>query len=109
MKIHFRTVRERELATVDANRKSVGMLNPIRDKTKGTYRGGEGTTAYSYGLFSCRKIHFRIVRERELATVDANRRAVGMLNPMRDKTKGTYRGGEGATPLTTTCPEDRRG
>lgn len=24
-----------------------------------------------------------------------------MLNPMRDKNEGTYRGGEGATPVTT--------
>ena len=42
-------------------------------------------------------------RERELAIVDENRRAVGM----RDKNEGTYRGGEGTTPVTTTCPEDR--
>ena len=48
-------------------------------------------------------------RERELATFDENRRAVVMLNPMGDKIKGTYRGGEGTTPLTTVCPEDRRG
>ena len=48
-------------------------------------------------------------RERELATFDENRRAVGMLNPMRDKNEGTYRGGEGTTPVTTACPEDRRG
>ena len=24
-----------------------------------------------------------------------------MLNPMRDKSEGTYRGGEGTTPVTT--------
>ena len=36
--------------------------------------------------------------ERELATFDENRRAVGMMNPMRDKNEGTYRGGEGTTP-----------
>ena len=29
-----------------------------------------------------------------------------MLNPMRDKNEGTYRG-EGTTPVTTACPEDR--
>ena len=32
-----------------------------------------------------------------------------MLNPMRDKNEGTYRGGEGTTPVTTACPEDRWG
>ena len=31
------------------------------------------------------KIDQRKARERELATFDENRRAVGMLNPMRDK------------------------
>ena len=46
-------------------------------------------------------------RESELATFDKNRREVGMLNPMRDKIEGTYRGGEGTTPMTTACPEDR--
>ena len=29
------------------------------------------------------------------ATFDENRRAVGMLNPMRDKNEGTYRGKKG--------------
>ena len=48
---------------------------------------------YSYGLFLALKIDYRKVRERELATFDENRRAVGMLNPMRDKhEEGTYRG-----------------
>ena len=28
-----------------------------------------------------------------------------MLNPMRDKNEGTYRGGEVMTPVTTSCPE----
>ena len=38
----------------------------------------------------------RNARERELATFDENRRAVGMLDPMRDKTEGTYvPGGKG--------------
>ena len=32
-------------------------------------------------------------RERESATFDENRRAMGMLNPMLDKNEGTYRGG----------------
>ena len=27
-----------------------------------------------------------------------------MLNPMRDKNEGTYRGGEWMTPVTTACP-----
>ena len=34
------------------------------------------------------------LRDRELATSDENRRAVGMLNPMRDENEGTYRRGE---------------
>ena len=42
-----------------------------------------------------------------VATFDENRRAVGMLNPMHNKNEGTYRGGEGATPVTTACPEGR--
>ena len=46
-------------------------------------------------------------RERELATFDENRRAVGKLNPVRGKNEGTYRGGGGTTPVTTACPEDR--
>ena len=49
------------------------------------------------------KIDQRKARERELATFDENRQAVGMLNPMRDK---THRG-EGTTPVTTACLEDR--
>ena len=31
-------------------------------------------------------------------TFDEKRRAVGMMNPMRDENEGTYRGGEGMTP-----------
>ena len=27
--------------------------------------------------------------------------------PIRDKNEDTYRGGEGTTPVTTACPEDR--
>ena len=35
-----------------------------------------------------------------------NRRAVGLLNPMRDKKLKARTGGEkGTTPVTTTCPE----
>ena len=37
------------------------------------------------GTFSCIKKMTSGARERELATFDENRRAVGMLNPMRDK------------------------
>ena len=59
------------------------------------------------GTFSCIKIDQRKARGRELATFDENRRAVGMLNPMRDKNEGTYRGGKGTTPVTTACPKDR--
>ena len=35
--------------------------------------------------FSCIKIDWQKARERELATFDENRRAVGMLNPVRDR------------------------
>ena len=58
------------------------------------------------GTFSCIEIDKRKARERELATFDENRRAMGMLNPMRDKNEGMYRGREGTTPVTTACPED---
>ena len=34
-----------------------------------------------------------------------SRQAVGLLNPMRDKTEGKNRGEEGTTPVTTACPE----
>ena len=44
---------------------------------------------YSGGNFSCIKIDQRKAQERELATFDENRRAVGMLNPMRDNNEGT--------------------
>ena len=59
------------------------------------------------GTFSCIKIDQRKARQRELATFDENRRAVGMLNPLRDENEGTYPGGEGMAPVTTACPEDR--
>ena len=32
-----------------------------------------------------------------------------MLNPIRDKNEGTYRGAEGTTPVTTACPKDAEG
>ena len=65
-------------------------------------------SAYSYkfvGTFCCAQIDSRKARKRELATFDESRREVGMLNPMRDKTEGACRGGEGTTPETTACPE----
>ena len=40
------------------------------------------------GTFSCIKIDQRKARERELATFDEDRRAVGMLEPMCDKNEG---------------------
>lgn len=57
------------------------------------------------------------VRKRELAKLDENRRAEGMLNAILSiqvKTitlKATTLGGEGKTPTSTTtvCPEGRRG
>ena len=72
------------------------------------------------GTFSCARIDSRKARERELATTDENRRAVGMLNPFifyffcdhfyfpaqlcAIKTEGMYRGA-GTTTETTACPE----
>ena len=39
---------------------------------------------------------------------EKNRRAVGMLNPMRDKKKARNGGEKGRhLPVTTACPEDR--
>ena len=58
------------------------------------------------GTFLAKKNDKRKARERESATFDENRRAVGKLNPMRDKNEGACRG-EGTTPVTTTFPEDR--
>ena len=57
------------------------------------------------GTFSCAQIDLRKSLERELATLDENRRAVGLLDPMRDKTEGKNRGEAGTTPVTTACPE----
>ena len=65
-------------------------------------------SAHSYKFvetFSCAQIDLRKAQERELAALDENRRAVGLLNPMRDKNKGKNRGGEGTTLLTTAWPE----
>ena len=64
-------------------------------------------SAHTRRDFSYVKIDQRKARERELAKYDENRRAVGMLNPMRDKNEGTYRGGDGTTPVNTACPEGR--
>ena len=58
-------------------------------------------------FFSNKNNYWRTARERELATFDGNRRAVGMLNLCATKIEGTYRGGEGTTAETTACPEDR--
>ena len=53
------------------------------------------------------KIDWRKARERESATFHENRRAVGMLNPTRDKNEGTYRAEEGTTPPRTNAPTGR--
>ena len=63
--------------------------------------------AHSRRDFLHKKSDQRTAREREFATFGENRRAVRMLTPMSDKNEGTYRGGEGTTPVTTACPEDR--
>ena len=46
------------------------------------------------GYFSCINIDWRKARERQLAILEEKRRAVEMLDPMRDNNEGTYRGGE---------------
>ena len=58
------------------------MLNSIRAKNEGTYRG-EGKTAVTTAQ-ACKKTD----------------KMVGMLNSMRASNEGTYRG-EGKTPVTT--------
>ena len=50
------------------------------------------------GSFSCAQIDSRKARERDLAAFDENRRAAGMLTPMRDKNEGTYGRGEDTAP-----------
>ena len=58
------------------------------------------------GTISCAEIDLQKARELELATLMNNRRAMGLLNPMRDKKiEGKNRGEEGTTPVTTPCPE----
>ena len=64
-------------------------------------------TESTYSDFLHKKNDERKARERELASFDENRRAVGTLNPMRVKNEGTYRGGKGTAPLTTACQEGR--
>ena len=72
---------------------------------KTNFVGSSLTECMLVGDFSC----IKKARERELATLfDENRRAVGMLNPMRVKKKEACTGGEeGTTPVATACPEDR--
>ena len=59
------------------------------------------------GLFLSLLVPSPNVREPELAKIDANRRAVGMLNLMRDTNEGKYRRGEGETPVSRVFPECR--
>ena len=59
-------------------------------------------------MFSRLRMDWWKVRERDIATFDANQRVAGMLNPMRDKNEGTYRGRGGTTPVTTAFPEENR-
>ena len=50
-------------------------------------RGFKSLRACSSGIFLAYKFDQRKARERESATFDENRRAVGMLNPMHDERK----------------------
>ena len=68
--------------------------------------------AYSYisvGIFSCAQNGLRKARERDVSKHSMkNRRAVGLLNPMRDKKNWRQEpGGEKGRhpPVTTACPE----
>ena len=57
--------------------------------------GGPSLTECMLGDFSrIKKIDSRKARERELAAFDENRRAVGVLDPMRDKNLKARTGGE---------------
>ena len=49
------------------------------------------------GFFLHKQIDQRKARDREVATFDENRRAVGMLDPMRDKTEARPGGEKGRT------------
>ena len=51
----------------------------------------------------CLKIDWRKARKRELAIFDENRRAVGMLNPTRNKIIKARTGGEKGGHLPVTC------
>ena len=64
-------------------------------------------SSLNVGMLS-KTITYRKAQQREWATFDENRRAVGMPNPMCDQTYGTYRGGEGTTPVTSACPQEHR-
>ena len=76
----------------------------------GQFREFESPRAHtritSWGLFL---VHKLICGKRESVSGQhsmKNRRAVGLLNPMRDlKLKARTGGEEGATPVTTACPE----
>ena len=54
-------------------------------QVSGSYQVPGTSIIYQVLTFPCIKIDWRKARERELATFDENRRAVGMLNPIRDK------------------------
>ena len=57
-------------------------------------------------FFSCAQIDLRKARERELATLDEKSTSSGIAEPYaRKKFKARTGGEEGATPVTTACPE----
>ena len=66
-------------------------------------------SAYSYkfvGTFSCAQNDLRKARERELAALDEKSTSSEIAEPYaRKKIEGKNRGEEGATPMTTACPE----
>lgn len=58
--------------------------------TKNNFVGSGLTLCMLVGIFSCLKTYRRKAQERELAAFDDNRRSVGLLNPVRDKTKARF-------------------
>ena len=64
------------------------------------------TRIRSWGLFHAHKLSCGKRESVSWQHSMKNRRAVGLLNPMRYKNIGQESGGEeGTTPVTTACPE----
>ena len=81
----------------------------ILDPDKGQFRQFESprvrTRINFRWIFSCALIDLRKARERELATLDENRRSVGAESYALKRSKAITGRGEGTTPAITACPE----